>query len=129
LHAPIWQVVPPPQRMPHAPQLSESLCGSTHEAPHSIVPLGQAETHWLFAQNWPEAHEVEQLPQRSGLDVRSTHTPSHEVWPGGHVHWPLWQVVPARQTVPQPPQLLPSLARFTHAREQLVSPMVQVTAH
>jgi hypothetical protein len=54
----------------------------------------------------PAAHAMSQVPQLAVLVMRSTHVPSHAVWPLGHaaVHAPLTQDCPGLHAAPQAPQ-------------------------
>jgi len=58
----------------------------------------------------PELQARPQPPQSVLLVSRSTQAPLQTVSPDGHTHALLWQVAPVGHTVPQPPQLLLSVA-------------------
>jgi hypothetical protein len=106
--------VPPAQPLPHAPQLFGSVLVSMHApplpppAPHSLVPVGQAEQVPL-TQVWPVAHLVLQLPQAAVLLERSAHTVPQLTWPVGHAQTPALQVELGGQAWPQVPQLFGSV--------------------
>jgi hypothetical protein len=66
------------QAMPHAPQLFVSVCGSMHDAPHSINPAPHGDTqdpaaHCPLVQTFPHS------PQLAGSPPRSTQSPSQSV--------------------------------------------------
>ena len=125
---PLWQLVPPPQRTPHAPQSRLLVCRSTHALPHVVSPVAQAPVHSPDEQSWLPVQALPHVPQSSGLVERLTHTPLQLVSPAGQAHIPLKQLWPLAQVVPHAPQLLSSLAVLTHAPLQLLSPVAQVVA-
>jgi hypothetical protein len=93
-----------------------------------------AQVHWALTQRAPKSQAVPQAPQLAALVLRSTHVETipppgpaavHSVRPPAPqpaTHAPFWQVVPARHTVPQAPQLASSLAVLVQVVPQRVSP-------
>jgi hypothetical protein len=53
----------------------------------------------------------------------------HGVSPIPQPQWPELQIIPPVHTIPQPPQLLPSVLRFTQALAQLCRPVPQLAWH
>jgi len=100
VQVPSTQVVPGSHAVPHAPQFAALVLVSTQVVPIiGIMPL----------------------PPPIG-PVHAVRPPS----PQPIVHTPLWQVVPAAQRLPQPPQLASSALVFVHVVPQRVSPGPQV---
>jgi hypothetical protein len=62
----------------------------------------------------PNPQALPQLPQLFESNVSVVHVPLQLVSPEAQPHDPLVHVVPPWQTVPQPPQLLLSLATSRH---------------
>jgi hypothetical protein len=124
-HVPPVHVVPGAQRMPHAPQLTLSLCVSAQVAPHCESPAAHVQPP--FTQLAPVGHWVAQAPQLSGSVVVSTHAlpqaRSGEVQLAPQTP-PLQSGVPAsaEQMTPQPPQLLGSLWVRVHALSHRIPP-------
>jgi hypothetical protein len=61
------------------------------------------------------SHSVPQLPQLSGFEVVSMHTPLQLATVQVLVQAPVAQALPSAQTLPAVPQLFESVVRFTHA--------------
>jgi len=119
-HAPLWQVVPSRQTLPHRPQLASSLWVFVHVVRHCVSPG----PHWQapFTQLPPIGHWALQPPQSRLLVVKSTHAPRHSVSGGPpspvvqlFVHCPTLHTWPAAQAFPHAPQLAGSLAVSVHA--------------
>lgn len=70
---PLWQVVPPVQRMLQPPQFASSVCWFTHWVPHRRRP--EAQTHFPPLQVSPAGHWTPQPPQFCGFVAGSTQTP------------------------------------------------------
>jgi hypothetical protein len=75
-------------------------------------------------QTSPVAQAIEQLPQ--WVASEATQEPLQLSMPDGHLHALSWQVCPPEQGLPQTPQLVESLAVFTHVEPQSVCPELQV---
>ena len=92
-HAPVTQCSPPWQATPHPPQLSSSVCASTHvvasagAAGHAVRPAAQstvqpAGTHAAVPVPLPlvgSEQTFPHAPQLLALEVVSTHEPLHRV--------------------------------------------------
>lgn len=145
-HAPEQQVRPLEHwtlsvQAPHAP--FTQTCPAGHWA---LV----VQTHFPPEQLWPLGHLVPQAPQLLasvwvfvqvplqlvGVAV-GQQTPLAQTWAlGSHTgpvalpqwHWPPAQTSPARQALPQVPQLLLSVCRLTQLPPQLLVPPVQLRA-
>ena len=113
-----------PQACPQAPQFAALVVVSTQAVPHSIWLPEQPELQLLLLQTWPVVQAIEQLPQWVASDA--TQEPLQLSMPDGHLHTLSWQVCPPEQAFPQTPQLLESLAVFTHAVPQAVCAELQV---
>lgn len=117
--------------MPHAPQLFASVCSSTHEPLHGVVPLGH-EKHIPAAQVACGPHTVPHAPQLFASDVVSTHPVAHGAWPlrhdavppwhapevhavplPGDAHLPFSHIMPSLHFVPHAPQFFSSLDKST----------------
>ncbi|GAC1352621.1 MAG: hypothetical protein NVSMB1_17320 [Polyangiales bacterium] len=118
MHAPIEQVPPAPQEMPHPPQFFASLVVSMHPTPgHNFDPDAQVQTP--AEQVPPAPHTLPQLPQLLGSVALVTHFADapkpHNTSPAvGQVHFPVpnefgLHVVPVTQTLSQPPQFFESV--------------------
>ena len=119
-HAPFWQVVFGPQRIPHAPQLASSAFVFVQVVPHRVSPPPHVQMP--LTQLPPMAHCLLQALQLMLSVVRSTQAPLQLVsdWPASvpvHVvtHAPLLQTCPAAHATPHPPQLSGSLCTAVHA--------------
>jgi hypothetical protein len=107
------------------PQFAALLVVSTQAVPQSIWLPEQLVPQLLLLQTWLPVQTVEQVPQ--WVASEATQEPLQLSMPEGHLHWLSWQVCPPEQELPQTPQLLESLAVFTHAEPQSVCPELQVT--
>jgi hypothetical protein len=122
---------------PQAPQLFGSDDVLTHVPPHAVSPAG----HWhtppfaTLAQTSPETEHAPQVPPALPHDVVDWLPNASHVLPTQQPlqfvpelqrHIPLVQVVPAPQTLPQPPQLLLSLKKSAHPPLQGVKLALQV---
>jgi len=80
-HLPCWHVALASegavQVVPHAPQCMASEARSVQLPLHSVVPDGQLDAHFPFAQTWPVAHAAPQAPQFFGSFVRAAHALPH----------------------------------------------------
>jgi hypothetical protein len=128
-HWPRVHVVPPAHVTPHAPQFRLSLAKLTHAAPHSDrlfwhVAMQRPRLHTSLA-----AHATPHAPQLRGSLAVSVQLPAHSTCGSGQLHVPFTQLVPAEQALPQAPQWLFELARFTHAPPQSLSPVSHVLMH
>jgi hypothetical protein len=105
--------------VPHAPQLSTSVCKLTQPAPpppppHEVRPLPHTQIPDVQVvppgQSWPHA------PQLCGsLEVCAQLPAAHLITPAPvHVHCPLTQAPPVPHENPQRPQLSGSVAVSTH---------------
>ena len=108
--APFTHSLPGPQRIPHPPQSTGSLDGSTHSEPHRVVPAEQV--HSPATHEAPAGQVVPHAPQSKGLLVRSTHAFAQSVLPFAHsvVQTPAEQTLPGVHISPQTPQLAGSLS-------------------
>jgi hypothetical protein len=61
-HLPAWQVWPPAQALPQAPQLEASVCVLVQTPPQAVRPEAQA-WHLPAWQVWPAAQTLPQAPQ------------------------------------------------------------------
>lgn len=120
VHAPFWQVVFGPQRIPQPPQLASSAFVFVHVVPHRVSPAPQVQMP--PTQLPPTGHCLLQALQLRLSVVTSTHAPLQLVsdCPASvpvHVvtHAPLLQTSPAPQALPHPPQLSGSLCTAVHA--------------
>jgi hypothetical protein len=107
------------------PQFAALLVVSTQAVPQSIWLPEQLVPQLLLLQTWLPVQTVEQVPQ--WVASEATQEPLQLSMPEGHLHWLSWQVCPPEQGLPQTPQLLESLAVFTHAEPQSDCPELQVT--
>jgi hypothetical protein len=109
--------LPPLQTWPGAqaeqpPQWSASLLVGTAQAvPHSVSPSEQAAPHALLLHTWPDGQAVVQSPQ--WVASGGTQAPLQSI-PDTHWHAPPWQIWPAEQGMPQPPQLFASAVTGMH---------------
>jgi len=125
---PAAPVVPADPLVPPAPVVPPVPVGSTQapfvqvwDDPQQAVPHmvpAQVELQVVPLQTWPLAQTLAQLPQWAASD--GTQEPLHSSWPLGQAHWLFWQVFPPLQGMPQAPQLLESVAVFTHSVPQAV---------
>ena len=92
--------------------------------PQSIWLPEQLEPQLPLLQTWPVVQVVAQVPQLVASEA--TQAPLQDICPDGHLHALSWQVCPPEQALPQTPQLLESLAVFTHAEPQSVCRELQV---
>jgi len=133
-HAPLWQVVPSRQTLPHRPQLASSLWVFVHVLRHCVSPC----PHWQapFTQLPPIGHWALQPPQSRLLVVKSTHAPAHSVSDGPasaaasavvqvFVHCPTLHTRPVAHAFPHAPQLEGSLAVSVHAPSHATPPLAQ----
>jgi hypothetical protein len=93
-----------------------------HAVPH-VVPA-HVEVHCPAVQTWLPVHAIEQLPQWVASDA--TQEPLHSSVPDAHLHWPLWQVWPPRQGMPQPPQLFESAVTSMQLPLHTIWPALQL---
>jgi hypothetical protein len=70
----------------------------------------------LLAQDWPQVPQLELSP------FTSVHVPLHDVCPAGHSQFPLAQIKPSAQALPQAPQFLGSVCVLRQEPLQLVRP-------
>ena len=113
-----------PQACPQVAQFAVSLVVSTQAVPHMVWLLEQLELQLLLLQTWPAVQVIEQTPQWVASDA--TQEPPQESCPEGHLHWPLWQVCPVEQALPQAPQLFESELVSTQVEPQGDCPELQV---
>jgi hypothetical protein len=101
--------VPPPQDIPHIPQLFESVAVSVHDEEQQVLSgLVQVIPH---------------MPQLLSSIVVSMHEPLQYCWPTSQ-QCPIEQI--PVQTVPHLPQLVGSVSRSVQIPEQDVLPASQV---
>ena len=109
------------QRLPQTPQLTRSVCASTHAVPHSIRGSHPVR-HSPPTQRVPLGQRLPHAPQLFGSTIVCEHAPPQSVAPVGHgltiSHAPSRQSVPAGQARLQPPQCIMELAVFTHTPSQ-----------
>jgi hypothetical protein len=104
--------------VPQAPQCIASEARLVQLPLHSVVPEGQLDAHCPFAHTCVAAHAFPQAPQFLGSFVVATQALPHVDDPVLHVisHCPAWHRGPPfaapRQTLPQEPQLVMSVAGF-----------------
>jgi hypothetical protein len=121
---PAVPVVPALPLVPPTPLSTQALFVQVWFEPQQAVPQAvgvlpaQLELQEPLLQTWLPVHTVVQLPQWAASDA--THEPLHSSDPEGHLHWLAWQVWPARQGMPQPPQLSESDAVFRHCEPHSV---------
>jgi len=112
---PLVQVVPAGHRLPHLPQLRESLVVSAQADPHAVSPIG----HWQAPpmQDWSTLQAWPHMPQSLALVSRSTQAPLQVDWPAAQAtaHTPLEQTSPSLQAIPHCPQCCGSVFTFTQA--------------
>src|SRR5581483_6662288 len=113
-HAPATQVAPMAHWLPHWPQLNGFVCRSTHAFEQLVRPASHETVHIESEHTCFAPHVVVQLPQWAGSLVVSVQTLLQRCSPGAQPHVPPTQKVPPRHTMPQPPQLSPSLLVSTH---------------
>jgi hypothetical protein len=71
-------------------------------------------------------HIVPHAPQLFGSLKIAVHAPPlHVSSPAGHAHWPMTQLRPFTQRVPQPPQFKPSVCSLTHTLPHALKPAAQ----
>jgi len=114
-----------PQAFPQVPQFVE-LVGELQAPSEHLVPEEQVDEQVpsLLQTSVPE-QALQLEPQCWAFEA--TQAPLQLNMPDGHLHVLSWQVCPPEQGLPQTPQLLESLAVFTHAEPQGVSGELQVT--
>lgn len=79
---PPWQLEPPVQRTPHAPQLA-SLAERSAQVPlQAVVPPGQAQAPAMHSV--PPAQTMPHPPQLDGSLVGSTQAVPHRTVPAAH---------------------------------------------
>lgn len=91
--------VAPAQALPQVPQLAASVAVSTHVAPQTTWPPGQA--HDPAWQVVPPVQALPQAPQLAALVCRSTQAPPQLVRPAAQ-QTPPWQVWPLAHAAPAP---------------------------
>src|SRR5262249_41557467 len=111
---PPLQVAPPRHCDPHLLQLNGSLCRLTQALAQLVRPPPHMLVHTPPEQTSPCLQATPHPPQSVGSLLMSVHTPLQRMPLLGHTHWLLVQTVPPPQRVPQAPQLVPSVVRFTH---------------
>jgi hypothetical protein len=96
MHVALEHVWPEAQIVPHAPQLLESVCSSTHTPLQEVKPLAQTQAEFTHVSLDPQT--VPQAPQSLALEVVSTQVPEQQTPPLqgelsgtllGNEHWPL----------------------------------------
>lgn len=128
-HWPIWQVVPPLQTMPQAPQLALSVCSSTQAAPHCVCPVVQLEVHLPLAQSWPGPQAVLHAPQLFVSVCVFVQVPLQSVCPPGQRHWLIVQLALVGHALPHDPQLALSVLVSTQPPLHCVRPAPQLDPH
>jgi hypothetical protein len=81
----------------------------------------------LLSQNCPAMHFVPHVPQFFGSLASTTHTPSQNVVPLRHWHWPLTHTWLLAQAWPHEPQLRLSLEKSAHPLPQRSVPVRHTT--
>jgi len=119
-HAPALQAAPVPQAIPQPPQLSGSFTFVFTHAPmpHIVAGAVQLEAQVPPLQTWPVGQAFPHAPQLAASCEMQL--PLQFSNPAAHWQAPLWQVLPAVQMTPQPPQFCGSDAAFTHCEPQVV---------
>jgi hypothetical protein len=111
LQTPLTQEAPEPQALPHVPQ-SAPFAGPLQVPSMHFVPDVQVDEQApVLSQTSPLAHDVQLVPQCSGLDW--TQVPPQLTKPPVQTQEPAVQVLPLAQTLPHVPQLWLSLCRLT----------------
>ena len=129
--APLLQVCPLTQAMPHPPQLLGSVWVFVQKRdplpPHNVCPAEQTTEQVPLEQVFPAGQTMPHWPQLLGSVFVFTHTPLHTVPPAQKevTQTPLVQVVPALHTVPQAPQLFWSVCSFTQTLPHITWPAGQ----
>jgi hypothetical protein len=113
LHVPLLHVELLEHALPHLPQLSPSVCVSTHAVPHGSRP--PAHVHTPDEHCWSAPQACPQLPQLPWSVSLSTHCPLQSTLPGGHSQLPLLQIASVGQMVVHVPQWLVSRSLSTHS--------------
>lgn len=144
VHAPSSQVVPFPHEVPHAPQCSALVSGSTHPPEQHDRPLAHRPPEVPASPHARHAPATQTSPAPGqSADVEQPQVELAQLLPGAHgvqpgvpgaqssalapqVQSPAAQVLPAAQVVPQPPQLLVLVEVFTQLAPQQVLPALQV---
>ena len=105
--APVTQVAPVGQTLPHAPQLLRSVCTFVHTPPQASGVGAVQFWQTPETQAAPTRHAVVQVPQWFGSAERSTQPmPAPQLTrPGLHTQAPASQVAVDGHAVPQVPQL------------------------
>src|SRR5580692_3465174 len=89
MHTPPLQDSPVPQAWSQVPQLFESVFRSKQPLPHWVIappsPPVQLSAQVPFKHTRPVPQVEPHVPQLSPLVERSTHLPSHDVFPPEHV--------------------------------------------
>jgi hypothetical protein len=65
-HWPAWHEKPAWHTLPQPPQLSGSLCSSTHELPHWVVMALQTWPQVVPSHSWAEVQATPHAPQFRG---------------------------------------------------------------
>lgn len=116
--------------LPHAPQLALSTSVSTQvvpPSPHEVEPIGQV--HIAPTQLLPPVQTLVQLPQWVESDAGLMQTPPHASRFEPQPQMPLAHSSPAAQVFPHMPQFIVSVAKLTHAPEQLFCPVGHTAVH
>jgi hypothetical protein len=132
-HAPFWQVLPDAQANaePQPPQLAASFCSSTHAPLHRVKPVMQAMPHEApshVAVPCCGVGQAEHDEPHVAVEALLAQVPLQScVLAAGHLHWPLWQVLPPTHAndAPQPPQFELSLEKSTQSVPHFASPDAQ----
>ena len=83
--APLLQIWPAGQALPHSPQLRALVCSVVHRPPQRVCVGGQLAEHLPPTQGWPEGQVSPQAPQLSGWVSRSAHPLPQSVRPTAQV--------------------------------------------
>src|SRR5262249_15339702 len=138
-HEPLWQVLPPAQALPQAPQLAGSPWVSVQTPPQQApaqtrpqAPQLAGSEPWVSVQTplqqlWPAAQALPQAPQLAGSPWPSVQTPPQPA--PAQARPPQTQTPPAHvspepesQVTPHPPQLAGSEAVSRQAPLHSFSP-------
>ena len=82
-HAPLLQIVPLGQILPHEPQLLESLDKFTHDRPQRVWPGGQPPVQIPLTHFVPVGHALSHLPQFAGSAATLVHLLPVPTFPSG----------------------------------------------
>lgn len=113
VHAPLEQISPGAQAVPHAPQFFASKRRSAHVAPHTESPY-EEQVQTPLLQYCPAPHTFPHVPQLVGLVAVFTHCPEQSVGADdGQPHAPPVHTCPAPHAFPHAPQFAASVCRST----------------